>query len=730
MPVSYKVVKTRTIKHPGVEFISSELNPNSTINKNLVSSSEIDDIPETIATSNILTGDNTKYLAIGYSSSGPTYTPMKLSSANEFEIAFGQPESDAEFQSWYGVNRITEYADIYFIRLPYDNSLTAIDNNGNVITKYKTLKYNFIDSQIDVSNVYDEQISTKNLNVTTDVLSADEIKSLNDCDFAIINYNNNIGTKKSDYFVSVIGCGNSFYKQGLTNEDIQIYNNQLLTIKDPTKLSFGKSTNEWQYDIIETLNSNLINNNGAVQLKANKKVNPKYNGYITVIVSKITNNTIDGKFNISQTEVYYGHICKGHKNISSLESDYIGDIINRSSPTIKFIGKETYSNYDANSSVLIVNNQKPYRLSIIDKMLKSNKSSDLLSIKKAILSKSNKSIDYSNTVLKKALAVIKDPTIYKISDIFDFGTSSVISCAIEDSEGDLVYNTTTINQDEEINYDAWLKFVKKISHYCNYTHSMCMYHADAPRSLLLSGSLTKKHDLNLYPIDNSILSKLQISDYNFSETNIMWYEVLNTWYYKKTWVPMSIFTANNIAINDAIRTPWTPTAGINYGLITNVYRAAIDLEEYEKDIVYSFNMNFGDSCITNKISPYTIQGIKTNFTEISELRNTFVRRLVNHLKFNTIKICSKYIGYTNNISTWNSVTTELSEKLYDPCVSNNGISEYKIICDSTINTDLTIAAGELRLQILIKPVHCVEYILCNLILVGKEFNVEEIWAGF
>jgi phage tail sheath protein FI len=46
----------------------------------------------------------------------------------------------------------------------------------------------------------------------------------------------------------------------------------------------------------------------------------------------------------------------------------------------------------------------------------------------------------------------------------------------------------------------------------------------------------------------------------------------------------------------------------------------------------------------------------------------------------------------------------------DKAKGKEGIEDYKVICDSTNNTSDTIAKGELRCDIWIKPVYAVRYI--------------------
>jgi phage tail sheath protein FI len=162
------------------------------------------------------------------------------------------------------------------------------------------------------------------------------------------------------------------------------------------------------------------------------------------------------------------------------------------------------------------------------------------------------------------------------------------------------------------------------------------------------------------------------------------------------------------AQNDSIGKPWTAPAGEKRGQmdwITGLcHRATSD----ERDQLYG-----GSNCI-NVISQFTGQsavvwGQKTMQRSKSAFDRVNVRRLFDYVAKEIKKISRPYIFEPHTMFTRNSYKSAL-ENMLGQVLSGQGVSEYKVICDETINTPETIDRNELRCLIAIKPVKAIEFV--------------------
>ena len=90
-------------------------------------------------------------------------------------------------------------------------------------------------------------------------------------------------------------------------------------------------------------------------------------------------------------------------------------------------------------------------------------------------------------------------------DCYDFGLSSVLTgYNSSDSSKENTYNpinTVSPSQLPTVPAAAWQKIVRAFANFCQYKHKLSMFHADAPRQLVLNGNLSLIDDLRKNPED-------------------------------------------------------------------------------------------------------------------------------------------------------------------------------------------------------------------------------------
>jgi phage tail sheath protein FI len=257
-----------------------------------------------------------------------------------------------------------------------------------------------------------------------------------------------------------------------------------------------------------------------------------------------------------------------------------------------------------------------------------------------------------------------------------------------------------------------------------------MFHADAPRQLVLNGNLSLIDDLRKNPEEvfkAAKLQKLAIKNSTYMETNTQWYEIFNNFNYTKMWAPSSIFLAGNITRNDIQGNIWDAPAGHKYGVVTNVYRPAFNPSFEVQDVLYLQCLNYGVAWPTGII---TIEGQKTNYGEKSALNRINVRRLMIWMERYAQDQSAQFIYEPNNQITRDNYKAVLDLE-YSRIKALGGITDYQVVCSAEENNPPPVVDdNEMRVTIKVIPTRTTEYILANFVICKTGTNLEEVSSMF
>jgi hypothetical protein len=178
------------------------------------------------------------------------------------------------------------------------------------------------------------------------------------------------------------------------------------------------------------------------------------------------------------------------------------------------------------------------------------------------------------------------------------------------------------------------------------------------------------------------------------------------------WVPPSVAMMGVFASSERASAIWFAPAGFNRGGLTNgaagipVTNVSERLISRDRDTLYDARINPIASFPSTGI---VVFGQKTLQERPSALDRINVRRLVIFLK-KQISIASAQILFEQNVeATWNKF-----KSLVDPILANVqtefGITEYRLILDSTTTTPDLIDQNILYAKIMIKPARAIEFI--------------------
>jgi len=192
------------------------------------------------------------------------------------------------------------------------------------------------------------------------------------------------------------------------------------------------------------------------------------------------------------------------------------------------------------------------------------------------------------------------------------------------------------------------------------------------------------------------------------------------------WIPPTAAMLGVLASSQAASEIWFAPAGFNRGGLTDG-AAGIPVTGITERLTSKDRDNLYESGI-NPIASFPSTGIvlfgqKTLQNSASALDRINVRRLVIYLK-KQISILSTQVLFEQNVSaTWNRFKT-----LVEPFLANvktrYGITDYKLILDSSTTTDDLIDQNIMYAKIMVKPARAIEYIAIDFVIAstGASFD--------
>jgi hypothetical protein len=250
--------------------------------------------------------------------------------------------------------------------------------------------------------------------------------------------------------------------------------------------------------------------------------------------------------------------------------------------------------------------------------------------------------------------------------------------------------------------------------------------ADPLRYIFIQGSnskVTKNSDYVFakdvyWPLKNLFASNVS----SYSTTYGNWVKTTDLSSDKQVWIPASAYAAAVFAQTSRVAFPWTSPAGFTRGVLTNVSDLAINPTQKQRDLLYRINVNPiaffpGDG--------YVIFGQKTLFTKPSAFDGINVRRLFLTLEKTTENLLKYFVFEPNTFTTRTRLVNALAP-IFNQARNNDGLYDYRIVCDERNNTPDVIDNNEMRLSVYIQPVRTAEFILADFIATRTGVNFDEL----
>jgi len=207
-----------------------------------------------------------------------------------------------------------------------------------------------------------------------------------------------------------------------------------------------------------------------------------------------------------------------------------------------------------------------------------------------------------------------------------------------------------------------------------------------------------------------------------------WVKVLDTESNAPLWIPPSVVAFGTMASSQERSQIWFAPAGFNRGGLSlgssglTVTGVREKLTSKQRDALYEVNVNPIASFPSEGI---VIFGQKTLQATPSALDRINVRRLVIFLKKQISIIASGLLFEPNVENTWNRFKRPATSVL-ESVKSGFGISEYKLVLDSTTTTPEEIDRNIMYAKLFIKPVYAIEFIGIDFIITNTGASFEDL----
>lgn len=688
----------------------------------------------------------TAFLVMGYAPKGEIYNPVDIVSVSDLETQFGTPTNEAERYFYHTCREIiNEKGNLIASKLPYSNTMDQyykyiplnVDTTNPIHLSLSGIQALSADIQFDASTapaLLDLQNST-----TIDQFMEIQVGSASDIsnsdydtlkagggwsgvpaspEFVIVNENKStVSGPKDDegIFISVIDPIRGMLVQRIISEsdsdsfDVVKATTELSASIFNVELSGTYASTSFSEEICTYFPTMEFVNNGA-------DVSDEYLNWITVVVSKtISNSNQQGNLDISVQEVFAGSVKTDAKDLASGNSVYIGDIINRNSKYINWYAtNNTYHPLSAvtDGTCLYV---KPQDISL---MSFSDADSVKLIDGDSVVTHMEIVMEKVSNINERQLDVVVDAGLSTIAE-FCKGTASVFDPVNNDPYQGLGITSSTDTEN-------WRAVCSSIDNFCRNVRKDCMGIVDGPRNLVLEGNQKKiRKTAPENTIGNTIIPALKycsgLNSSYLSAPYLDWLKKTDAASGNSFWIPESCKAAGIYARNDVVAEIWDAPAGLNRGIMTEVFDLAFNPKQKEADIIYPKAFNYA---IQYPAEGIVLEGQRTAQVKPSAFDRINVRRLFLRLERYVYQIARYFVYEPNNEFTRRRLIATI-EPTFAAIKSKGGLYDYKLVCDSSNNDSTVVDNNELRVAVLLKPVRTAEFIIVDFVALRTGGSFEE-----
>jgi phage tail sheath protein FI len=187
-------------------------------------------------------------------------------------------------------------------------------------------------------------------------------------------------------------------------------------------------------------------------------------------------------------------------------------------------------------------------------------------------------------------------------------------------------------------------------------------------------------------------------------------------------LPAASSTAGVMAATDAASAPWFSPAGSRRGQYLGVTDIAINPSKSQRDALYKAGVNPIVSFPGQGIMLY---GDKTHLSRPSAFDRINVRRLFLVIE-RAIAEAAQNVMFEFNDEFTRAEFVNIVEPFLREIQGRRGITDFRLVCDTTNNTSEVIDRNEFVASCFIKPARSINYVTLNFVAVRSGVNFEEV----
>lgn len=186
---------------------------------------------------------------------------------------------------------------------------------------------------------------------------------------------------------------------------------------------------------------------------------------------------------------------------------------------------------------------------------------------------------------------------------------------------------------------------------------------------------------------------------------------------KDRFLDPAIFGARQMAFTDAVADSWFAPAGFRRGRLTKPTETEVKLNQGDRDSLYSGG-NVVNPIVNFPQQGITIFGQRTTQRTPTALDRINVRRLMIYIRKVILLATQRFVFEPNDEFTWSQIEGVLNPFL-DDIRRRRGITEFRVVCDETVNTPIRVDRNELWTKVLIKPTKTAEILIFEINLTNQ-----------
>tara|TARA_B110000438_G_scaffold261396_1_gene272046 strand:+ start:54 stop:1853 length:1800 start_codon:yes stop_codon:yes gene_type:complete len=223
-------------------------------------------------------------------------------------------------------------------------------------------------------------------------------------------------------------------------------------------------------------------------------------------------------------------------------------------------------------------------------------------------------------------------------------------------------------------------------------------------------------------VDKIVADKTAMSSSSYAVMDSSWKYQYDRYNDVFRFVPMNADIAGLCARTDFTHDAWYSPAGYNRGTIKNIVKLSWEPTKADRDVMYQAGIN---PLTTQTGAGIILFGDKTAQTLPSAFDRINVRRLFIVLE-KAIAIAAKAMLFEFNDEFTRSQFVNIVSPFLREIQGRRGITDFKVVCDSSNNTGQVIDTNNFVGDIYIKPSRSINFIQLNFIAARTDVSFSEI----